>query len=103
MSKIEKSVLENLYGKYIATESISIQDEVFGDDKKHTLKFDIYDGFAYCENYKGDEYCMTYPKKEFINLTKEMAQAVREYVGLKDEDPVQVIDILLAYNTIYKI
>lgn len=105
MGKISQKHLEGLYKPLICTQTIQIDDNeaLFGDKKKRVMKFDIYDGFAYCADYKGEEYYMIYPQLDFIKISKEMSQAVKEYVGLKDTDPIQVTDILTSYNTLYRV
>lgn len=98
MSKIEENVLEKLYGKKVSTQTIQFQDkEFFGDNKKHSMSFDVYDGFAYCEDYKGREYVLSYPKLDFITSIKQMENAVREFMGLNDTDKICVTDVLQSY------
>ncbi len=69
--------------------------------KKHILEFDIFDGFAYCADYNGKEYYMLFPKKEFINLSKEMQKTAREFLNLDEHAPLQEEHLLASYNTLY--
>lgn len=104
MSKIENSVLEKQYGKLITTQVISFQDkDFFGDEGKHIIEFDIYDGFAYCGDYEGRELFLTYPKLDFVNSCNEMKTSIKEFMGLNDTDPITVTDILQSYCTIGEI
>lgn len=95
--------LESLYGQRICTQVIKFTDELFGDERPRSLQFDIYDGFAYCGNFEGEEYYMIYPRKEFINISIDMKQAIKEFMGLNDGDEIKITDILITYNTLYKI
>ena len=55
--------------KYLCTKKIKLADNVFGDNRKRVLEFDIFDGFAYCFDDKTNkEYYMIYPRKAFIAL-----------------------------------
>jgi hypothetical protein len=38
--------------KYICTKKIKLADNIFGDNRKRVLEFDIFDGFAYCFDEK---------------------------------------------------
>lgn len=104
MAKIEDKVLEKLYGKLVCEQEISFQDtKFFGDSEKRVIKFKIYDGFAYCEDFEGEELFLTYPKLEFINSCREMAQAVREFLSIPDTEKIGVVDIVQSYCTLCKV
>lgn len=101
--RIEQSILEKIYGKMICAQPINFNKKLFDDNKSKTIDFEIYDGFAYCPDFKGSEYCMTYPKVEFINSCKEMQTAVRDFMGLHDDEKVTATDILQSYCDLIKI
>lgn len=104
MAKIEEKFIEKMYGKLICEQPISFVDtEFFGDNKKRVIPFKIYNGFAYCEDYNGQELFLTYPKTEFIDTCKEMAQSIREFMGLGDEEKISVVDIVQSYCQLGKI
>ena len=88
--------------KLVSTQVIEICDPIFNDEKKHSLKFDIFDGFAYCANYKGEEYWMDFPKKSFIKKAKAMEDAIREYTSLGEDAEITEKEIMISYNTLYK-
>ena len=58
--------------KYVCTQKLKLSDNIFGDNKKRIMEFDIFDGFAYCADFEGKEYFMKYPKKDFVKLSKEV-------------------------------
>lgn len=96
MDKIKKEDLEKMYGKLIDTKQLTIQGF------KDKLTFDIYDGLAYCADYKGDEYVLKYPKLSFIEDSVEMQKTIRDYLNLKDTDKISVLDVLQTYNEMDK-
>jgi len=87
--------------KLVCTQKISFSDPLFGDDKEHQLTFDIFDGFAYCPNYKGKEYYMVYPRKALINLSASMQKSIREFMELEEKEEIKVTDILASYYNLY--
>jgi hypothetical protein len=100
--RISIADLENMtQTKYVCTQKIKLADEVLGDNKKHILEFDIFDGFAYCANYQGKEYFMTFPKKEFIALSADMTKTAREYLNLDEHEPLREEHLLASYNTLH--
>ena len=102
MVKDESKVWEKLCGKKIGTERLSIEGF------KSQIPFDIYDGYAVCEDYKGHRYDMTYPQLKAVKDSKEMADAVIEYINSISEkqiecvDEISVIHVLISFNTIYR-
>ena len=96
MKRIKKEDLETLYGKMVAEADL----KVLGfDDKMH---FEIYDGFAYCPEHKGSEYCLIYPKVEFVNKTKPLQESIRTYMGMKETDTITIFEILQTLNEMVK-
>jgi hypothetical protein len=102
MVKDESKVWEKLFGKKIATEKLSIEGF------KNKMPFEIYDGYAYCADYRGHRYEMVYPQLKAIKDSKEMADAVMEYINsisekkLEVADEIGVIHVLIAFNTLYR-
>jgi hypothetical protein len=86
---------------YVCTQKLKLTDKIFGDKNPRIMEFDIFDGFAYCANFEGKEYIMTYPRKEFIKLSKDMEQGVREFLNLDDKEPITETHILQTYNTLH--
>lgn len=102
MSRLSITDIEKMTkSKYICTQTLRLADDILGDNKKHNMEFDIFDGFAYCADYKGKEYYMDFPKVSFINLAKDMAKSIREYLDIEEHAPIKETDILVAYNTLY--
>ena len=101
MAKIDSDVLVKMYGNLICPQPIRFQDtEFFGDDAKRVIEFDIYDGFAYCEDFEGRELFLTYPRIDFVNTCKEMAQSIREFMGLDDNEKINEVARLLGSNNL---
>ena len=94
--RISREDLELLYGKMIAEREFTI----LGFKKK--LKFEVYDGFAYCPDYAGHEYSLIYPKVEFINKSDEMQAEIRRYMNLTDEQDITIYEILQTFNEMTK-
>lgn len=101
--RIDDSILEKIYGKKICTQAIKFEGDIFEDNVERTIEFDVYDGFAYCGDFEGSEYYMAYPKIEFINSVKDMQNAVKDFMGLKDTEPITATDILQSYSDLHKI
>ena len=102
MVENESKVWEKLCGKKIGTEKLSIEGF------KNQIPFEIYDGYAYCENYKGHRYDMSYPQLKAVKESEEMATAVMDYINkisdkkLESVDEIGVIHCLIAFNTLYR-
>ena len=87
--------------KYVCTQRMKLSDNIFGDNKKRIMEFDIFDGFAYCANFEGKEYFMKYPKKDFVKISKEMEKGVRDFLELDEHQPLTETNILVTYNTLF--
>lgn len=97
MDKNELKVYEKFYGKKICTEKLNI--EGFSS----AIPFDIYDGFAVCENYRGHRFDMLYPQMKAVKDSKELSDAIIEYVGgITEKEEITVLHILISFNTLYK-
>lgn len=84
--------------QYIGTSEVrGIIDDVLGDDKKHNIVFDIFDGFAYCPNYRGNELTMRFPKLALIKEAEGMQKNIRESLNLQETDEITVQHILAVY------
>ena len=86
--------------KFVSRQKIKLADPILGDNKKHILKFDLFDGFAFCPDYNGKSYFMVYPKLEFMKIAKEIEKEAREYLELDEHTPLSVENVLVAYNTL---
>ena len=102
MEKNESKIWEKLCGKKIGTEKLSIEGF------KTQLPFDIYDGYAVCENFRGHRYDMSYPQLKAVKDSKEMSDAVIEYINSISEKQIEsveqlsIIHVLISFNTIYR-
>lgn len=93
----EKNALEKQWGKKVCSMELNVE----GFPTK--IPFDIYDGYAVCEDYNGHVIEMQYPQMKAINDSKQFADAIMEYVGnIESADEISVLHILLTFNTIYQ-
>ena len=97
MEKNELKFYEKHYGKKVCTEKLNIEGF------KTAIPFDIYDGFAVCENYRGHRFDMHYPQMKAVKDSKELSDAVMEYIGgIGSVDEITVLHILISFNTLYE-
>ena len=96
MSRIKREDLEKMYGKMVEERDLTILGF------KGKMHFEIYDGLAYCENFKGDEYVMKYPKLEFIEDSIEMQDEIRKYLDMDEKSKISVLDVLQTFNEMDK-
>ena len=98
MERITIEELENMvHDKFVCTCSIKLSNPLFGDNKKHELVFDIFDGFAYCPSYNGKEYYAVYPKKKFVESSKVMGKELREFLELEENAPITELNCFEGY------
>ena len=96
MNKDESKIWEKFYGKKICSENLNIEGF------RKAIPFDIYDGYAVCEDYKGHRFDMLYPQIKAVKDSKELSDAVIEYIGIRSKEEITVIHILMAFNTLYR-
>lgn len=97
MDKNELKYFEKNYGKKVCSEKLNIEGF------KTAIPFDIYDGAAVCENYRGHRYDMSYPQLRAIKESKELSDAVIDYVGgITNVDEITVLHVLISFNTLHK-
>lgn len=94
--RISREEIELLYGKMVAEREFTILGF------KNKLKFEVYDGFAYCPDYRGNEYTLIYPKVEFVNKSDEMQAEIRRYMNLPDDANITIYEILQTFNEMTK-
>lgn len=101
MARISIEDLESMtQTKFVCTQKIKLADPIFGDDTPHVLEFDVFDGFAYCADFNGKEYFMTFPKLGFMTLAKEMKDEIINHLSLAPSSNVGVKEILATYNSL---
>ncbi len=91
-----KEIIEIMYGKMIDEKNLDISGF------KKPLNFEVYDGYAYCPNYKGHEYALEYPRIELIEKSKEMQEDIRNWLDMKEDDKITVYDIIQTFNIMYR-
>lgn len=97
MEKNEGNIWEKFYGKKICTEKLNIEGF------RKPIVFDIYDGHAVCVNHRGHRFDMFYPQLKCIKDSKEIAEEIIKNVGgIECVDEINVLHVLMAYNTLYK-
>lgn len=93
----EEKIWEKFYGKKICTERLNIE----GFAKP--IPFDIFDGHAICYDYKGSRYDMKYPQMRAVKDSKELSDAVINYIGdITNKEEITVLHILISFNELYK-
>lgn len=106
MERIPQEYIEKaLKGKkMVCKQTVRFQDkDFFGNNHRHTIEFEIYDGFAYCANFRGQELFLTYPMEEFVHLCTDMEESIRNFMGLDSTEKVLTTDILQSYCELHKI
>lgn len=90
------NVYEKMYGKKFKTIDLNLEGY------EEPVPFDIYDGFAVCEDYKGHQLVMEYPQMKAIKESKEFSKAIIDYVG-KDltESAITPLHSLMTFNKFY--
>lgn len=100
--KMTISDLENMtHGTLVCTMTISIEDEIFGDTNKHEMTFNVFDGFAHCDDCEGKEYYMEFPKLELVKKSKNMQDSIREFMELGESDEIKVTDVMCSYYELH--
>lgn len=84
-------------------EKIGFSKSMMGTDEDIAMTFNVFDGLAYCEDFEGNEYVLSYPKLEFVKNCKIMHNAVKEFVGKPEEEDITITDVLRSYGSLYKI
>lgn len=86
--------------EYECTQKLKFaNEEIFGKKEKEIIEVDIFDGIAYGQ-YNERDIFFTYPKKSFVKVCKSMADEIREYCKLKENQEITSTDILKTYATI---
>lgn len=94
--------LENMtHSNLVCTMTISIEDVIFGDDNKHEMTFDVFDGYAHCNDCEGKEYYMDFPKLELVKKSKAMQDSIREFMELGESDEIKVTDVMCSYYELH--
>ncbi len=93
----ESKIFEKMYGQKVLSADLNI------DGFEEKIPFDIYDGYAVCEDYKGSRYDMVFPTLRAIKEFKELYEAVIDEVDeITTKEEINVMHVLLTFNTLYK-
>ena len=96
MVQDESKIWEKFFGKKVCSEKLNIE----GFDKP--IPFDIYDGYAVCYNHKGHRFDMEYPQMRAIRDSKELSDAIIDYIGtITQKEEITTLHTLISFNTIY--
>jgi hypothetical protein len=96
-------VFSKIFNSKPIVEKIGFSKSMMGTDEDIAMTFNVFDGLAYCEEFEGNEYVLSYPKLEFVKNCKIMLNAVKEFVGKPEEEDITITDILRSYGSLYKI
>lgn len=88
-------VVETMFGSKVCTAKLNIEGFTT------PAEFDIYDGFAICEDYGGKQLIMQYPMMEAVKDSDEIASAILEYVGGITKEEISPLHSLMTFNTLY--
>lgn len=95
LSENEIKAFEKFYGKKVSSEKLNIEGF------KKAIPFDIYDGRAV--GFLDDSrYDMVYPTLSAIKGSDDLSNAVIEYVGVEKKWEIEVLHVLMTFNTLYK-
>lgn len=98
MAKLSIEELEKMtQSKFVCKQKIRLVDDAFGDNKPHIIEVLVFDGMAWCEDFKGHSYMMTYPKKSFVNLSKELSDNLKNFLELEKNATITEEHILIGY------
>ena len=84
-----------------------VVNRLFADDEEYCYKGKFYDGIAVLYKDPEDEgvpekLIMTYPTMEAVKSKADLAQEIRDYVGLDTEDDFNYYCIALKYGKSYR-
>ena len=88
--------------KYVGTHQINgITIDHFGKDSKHNIIFDIFDGIAYCADYRGEEIILSYPKLDFLKEAKSMRDSIIKNLNLNEDDEITPLNVVATYHQVF--
>jgi len=97
MQADESKIFTKFYGEKLATESLNI------DNFNEPITFDIYDGHAVCFDHNGKRYDMFYPRMQAVKESKELQDAIIEYVDtIEKKEDITVLHILMTFNELFE-
>jgi hypothetical protein len=102
-SRLNIKDIEKLYKTtYIGTHQVNgLVIDRFGEDSTHNVVFDIFDGIAYCGDYRGEEIVLYYPKLDFIKSATIMRNHIITNLNLEEDTEITPIHILATYHQVY--
>lgn len=90
---------EEVFKKYYKGNPIKLQLNIVGYD---LIPFDIYDGYATCQDFNGKRFDMTYPQLKIVRESKELADEIMtKCPKITRKEEITIINILMTYNTLY--
>lgn len=90
-----RKAIEAMFGSKVCTTKLNIEGF------EEMAEFDIYDGFAICEDYDGRELIMQYPMMDAIRDSVEISDAILDYVGGLERNEISPLHSLMTFNTLY--
>lgn len=96
MKRIPQAALEHLFGQMICERPL----EIVGF--KNPIKFEIYDGYAYCPDYYGNEYAIEFPVTSLVEKSTELQGDIREWMSLDDDAKITIYDIIQTFNVMLR-
>ena len=96
MERIPQVVLEHLFGKMIEERPL----EIVGFKKP--ISFEIYDGYAYCPDYYGNEYAIEFPLTSLVEKSTELQSDIRDWMNLEETAKITIYDIIQTFNVMFR-
>ena len=93
--RFNKEDIEKIYGKCLAEKEL----EIVGIKKP--VLFEIYDGYAYCEEHKGHSYQIEFPLISLVEQSKKLQNDIREWTNLDEDKDITIYEIIQTFNTLY--
>ena len=96
MNHNTEKILEKMYGKVVARAKVNL------GQGQEPVPFDIYDGYATCENHNGHKYDILFPMMKIVKGSKAFEDAIMNYVGgLESEKAIAPVQVMITFPTLY--
>lgn len=96
MSKDIEKILEKMYGKLVTRARINL------GHGQEPIPFDIYDGYATCENHNGHKYDILFPMMKIVKGSPAFEKAIMNYVGgIESEKAISSVHVMITFPTLY--
>ena len=96
MSKDIEKILEKMYGKLVTRARLNL------GHGQEQIAFDMYDGYATCENHTGHKYDILFPMMKIVKGSPAFEKAIMNYVGgIESEKAISSVHVMITFPTLY--